>query len=172
MLEDSREELRELPREELKGHHEERPDDDLSLSSSRGIMFEAFSSASFVDDDDDGSFGSLATGVSSLESFAKSEAAFGSDMVERTRRTLSVASAKRTSSTYKFYKSSISISSGERANASLSLVPNQSIVYFCYVYLVIHGVTLLVRGVHSNRMTFDATPKTIHRNRALGRVPE
>lgn len=89
MLEDSREELRELPREELKGHHEERPDDDLSLSSSRGIMFEAFSSASFVVDvDDDGSFGSLATGVSSLESFAKSEAAFGSDMVERTRRTL------------------------------------------------------------------------------------
>ena len=84
MLEDSREELRELPREELKGHHEERLDEDLSLSSSRGIMFEAFSSASFVDDvdDADASFESLATGVSSLESFAKSEAAFGSDMVE------------------------------------------------------------------------------------------
>lgn len=134
MLEDSREELRELPREELKGHHEERPDDDLSLSSSRGIMFEAFSSASFVVEvDDDASFGSLATGVSSLESFAKSEAAFGSDMVERTRRTLSVVSERfsRASSIfnfYKFYKSSISISSGERANASLSLVPNQSIV--------------------------------------------
>lgn len=95
MLEDSREELRELPREELKGHHEERTDGDLSLSSSRGIMFEAFSSASFVvDDDDDGSFGSLATGVSSLESFAKSEAAFGSDMVERTRRSLSGASER------------------------------------------------------------------------------
>jgi len=84
MLEDSREELRELPREELKGHHEERLDEDLSLSSSRGIMFEAFSSASFVDDvdDADASFESLATGVSSLESLAKSEAAFGSDMVE------------------------------------------------------------------------------------------
>ena len=84
MLEDSREELRELPREELKGHHEERLDEDLSLSSSRGIMFEAFSSASFVDDTDDAdaSFESLATGVSSLESLAKSEAAFGSDMVE------------------------------------------------------------------------------------------
>ena len=81
MLEDSREELRELPREELKGHHEERLDEDLSLSSSRGIMFEAFSSASFVDDAD-ASFESLATGVSSLESLAKSEAAFGSDMVE------------------------------------------------------------------------------------------
>lgn len=132
MLEDSREELRELPREELKGHHEERPDDDLSLSSSRGIMFEAFSSASFVVEvDDDASFGSLATGVSSLESFAKSEAAFGSDMVERTRRTLSVVSerfSRASSNFYKFYKSSISISSGERANASLSLVPNQSIV--------------------------------------------
>jgi hypothetical protein len=84
MLEDSREELREPPREELKGHHEERLDEDLSLSSSRGIMFEAFSSASFVDDADDAdaSFESLATGVSSLESLAKSEAAFGSDMVE------------------------------------------------------------------------------------------